>query len=63
VNSVNSTFKNLYSMSLLFNIQSYVFMIIMIKYFVVGNFKGTCTSVEMLKRCIVSERLGTPVLN
>jgi len=32
----------------------------MIKYFVIKNFRGTCSSVEMLKGYIVSERLGIP---
>jgi len=30
----------------------------MIKYFVISNFRGTCSSVEMLKRCMARERLG-----
>jgi len=41
--SVNNIFKNLYM--LLLNIS----MIIMIKYFVIKNFRGTYSSVEMLK--------------
>ena len=34
----------------------------MIKYFVIRNFRGTCSSVGMLKGYMVRERLGTPVL-
>jgi len=30
----------------------------MIKYFVIRNFRGTCSSVEMLKGYMVRERLG-----
>jgi len=35
----------------------------MIKYFVITNFRGTRSSVGMLKGCMVRERLGTPVLD
>jgi len=34
----------------------------MTKYFVMRNFRGTCSSVEMLKGYIVRGRLGTPAL-
>jgi len=34
----------------------------MIKYFVMRNFRGTCSSVEMLKEYMFKERLGTPGL-
>jgi len=34
----------------------------MIKYFVTRKFKGTCSSFEMLKGCMVRKRLGTPAL-
>jgi len=34
----------------------------MIKYFVIRHFRGTCSSVRMLKGYMVRERLGTPVL-
>jgi len=33
----------------------------MIKYSVIKNFRGTCSPVEILKGCMVRERLGTPV--
>jgi len=36
--------------------------LIMIKYFVIRNFRGTCSSVEMLKGYMVRKRLGTPGL-
>jgi len=36
--------------------------LVMIKYFVMRNFKGTCTSVKMLKGYMFKERLGTPDL-
>jgi len=35
----------------------------MIKYFVIRNFRGTCSSVEMLKGYMVTERLGIPDLD
>jgi len=34
----------------------------MIKYFVIRNFRGTCSSVKMLKGYMVRERLGTPAV-
>jgi len=34
----------------------------MIKYFVIINFRGTCSSVEMLKAYMVRDRLGNPAL-
>jgi len=34
----------------------------MIKCIVIGNFRGTCASVEMLKGYMVRKRLGTPAL-
>jgi len=34
----------------------------MIKYFIIRNFRGTCSSAEMLKGYMVRERLGTPDL-
>ena len=33
------------------------------KYFVVRNFRGTCSSAGMLKGCLIREKLGTPALN
>jgi len=33
------------------------------KYFVIRNFRGTCSSVGMLKGYMVRERLGAPVLD
>jgi len=33
----------------------------MLKYFVIRNFRGTFSSVEILKGYVVRERLGTPV--
>ena len=35
----------------------------MIKYFVIRNFRGTCTSAEMLKGYMVREKLGIPLLD
>jgi len=35
---------------------------IMTKYFVIRNFRGTCSSPGMLNGYIVRERLGTPGL-
>jgi len=35
---------------------------IMIIYFVIGSFRGTFSSVNMLKGYMIRERLGTPVL-
>jgi len=32
------------------------------KYFVIRSFRGTCSSVGMLKGYMVRKRLGTPVL-
>jgi len=55
--SVNNTFENPYML-----IVKYLW-IIMTKYFVMRNFRGTCSSVEMLKGYIVRGRLGTPELN
>jgi len=34
----------------------------MIKYFVIRNLRGTCTSIEILNGYMVRERLGTPGL-
>jgi len=34
----------------------------MIQYFATRNFRGTCSSDEMLKGYMVRERLGTPAL-
>jgi len=34
----------------------------MIKYLVIKNLRGTCSSVEMLKGYMARERLGTPGL-
>jgi len=34
----------------------------MIKYIVIRDFRGTCSSVGMLKGYMVNERLGTPAL-
>jgi len=39
-----------------------IFMKVMIKYFIIRNFRGTYSSVEMLKRYMVRKRLGTPAL-
>jgi len=33
-----------------------------LQYFVIRKFRGTCSSAEMLKKYMVRERLGTPVL-
>jgi len=33
---------------------------ILFSLFVVRSFRGTCSSVEMLKGCIVTARLGNP---
>jgi len=38
-------------------------MINHIKYFVIRIFRGTCSSVRMLKGHMVRDRLGTPALN
>jgi len=35
----------------------------MLIYAIERNFRGTCSSVEMLKGCMVRETLGTPVLD
>jgi len=32
----------------------------MIKYFVMRNFRGTCSFVEILKGCMIKEKLETP---
>jgi len=34
--------------------------VVLLSLFVIRNFRGTCSSVEMLKGCMVRERLGTP---
>jgi len=36
--------------------------LVMIKYFVIRNFRGISSSVEMLKECVIRERLGAPTL-
>ena len=43
-------------------IGKYIF-VIFLNLFVVRNFKGTCSPIEMLKRYMARERLETPVLN
>jgi len=35
---------------------------ILLSLFVIGNFRGTRSSIEMLMGCMVRESLGTPVL-
>jgi len=45
----------------LLNIYIYIW-IIMIQYFVIRNFSGTCSYVEILKGYKVRERLGAPAL-
>jgi len=34
-----------------------------LSFLVIGNSRGTCSSVEMLKGYMVKERLGTPGIN
>jgi len=36
--------------------------VILLSFFVIRNFRGTCSSVKMLKRYMVRERLETPSL-
>jgi len=36
--------------------------VILLSFFVITKFKGTYSSVEMLKGCMVRKRLGAPVL-
>jgi len=43
-------------------IGKYIFVIFH-NLFVVRNFRGTCSSIEMLKRYMARESLGIPVLN
>jgi len=35
---------------------------LLVSLFVIRNFRGTCSSVEMLKAYMARKRLGTPVL-
>ena len=37
--------------------------VIFLNLFVIRNFRGTCSSIEMLKGYMARESLGTPVLN
>ena len=48
------------TLNLLFKIQ-WVF-VILLSLFVMRKVRATCSSAEMLKRCMVKERLGTPAL-
>jgi len=43
-------------------IGKYIF-VIFLNFFVIRNFRGTCSSIEMLKVYMARESLGTPVLN
>jgi len=43
-------------------IGKYIF-VIFLNLFVIRNFSGTCSSIEMLKGYMARESLGTPVLN
>ena len=52
--SVNSTFKNHYVF-----VGKYIFVIIL-SLFVISNFRGTCSSIEILKGYMARESLGTP---
>ena len=36
--------------------------VILLSFFVIRNFRGPWSSVEILKRYVVKERLGTPAL-
>ena len=36
--------------------------VILLSFLILKNFRGTCSSIEMLKGYMVRERLGTPVL-
>jgi len=40
----------------------YIF-VIFLNLFVIRNFRGTCSSIEMLKGYMARESLGTPALN
>jgi len=53
--SVNSIFK-------IMLIGEYIF-VIFLNLFVIRNFRGTCSSIEVLKGYMARESLGTPVLN
>jgi len=53
--SVNSVFK-------IMLIGKHIF-VIFLNLFVIRNFRGTCSSIEMLKGYRARESLGTPVLN
>ena len=53
--SVNSIFK-------IMLIGKYIF-VIFLNLFVIRNFMGTCSSIEVLKGYMARESLGTPVLN
>ena len=54
------------SMNIIFKIMlicnKYLF-VIFLNLFVIRNFRGTCSSIEMLKGYMARESLGTPVLN
>jgi len=52
--SVNSIFK-------IMLIGKYIF--IFFNLFVIRNFRGTCSSIEMLKGYMARESLGAPILN
>jgi len=53
--SVNIIFK-------IMLIDKYIF-VIFLNVFVIKNFRGTCSSIEILKEHMDRESLGTPVLN
>jgi len=53
--SVNSILK-------IMLIGKYIF-VIFLNVFVITNLRGACSSIEMLKRYMARESLGTPVLN
>jgi len=63
------SFRNIYSLhtsvNIIFEIMligKYIF-VIFLNLFVTRNFRGTCSSIKMLKGYMVRESLGTPVLN
>jgi len=43
-------------------IKNLVDFLVFLSFFVTKNFRGTCSSVEMLKGYMVKESLGTPAL-
>ena len=53
------------SVNIIFKIMlicKYIF-VIFLNLFVMRNFRGTCSSIEILKEYMARESLGTPVLN